>query len=224
MSIAFGVNAKVLTAGAGTQGATSAVTTQATGSTFVQMMCYGNFAISGPFTDNFSNTYTQVGTEQQNVTQGFRCSMFYCTNGVGGANHVWTQPFADRFLVESFYVVEITGAATATSLDVVAQGNTTTPFNFPQTITNANDALLSIIKYNATPGSNTANGGFAILDSTTSTCVYNRLTSATGAYDPAPTITTANASAWISASFKEASGAAAFPGPMYYQRKVLYFI
>ena len=186
----------------------------------------GNVGGTSCWTDNFSNTYTQIGIEQNNSGQGIRCNLYACANGAGGAGHQWTQVFADRFSPMACYAFEVTGAALSGILDVVAQGNTGATFNFPVTTTNANDLVVSIFRGNSASGVITANGSFTLLDSaanTMTTGVMTRIVSATGTYDPAPTITLNSATCWITASFKEAS-TIAIPAPMIYQRKVLYFI
>jgi hypothetical protein len=225
MSIALGTNTRGSGAGAGTQGTTGTITTQATGSAFLVATMIGNVVGTVCWTDNFGNTYTQVGTEQNNAGQGIRCNMYICANGAGGAGHQWTQAFADRFTTTACYAVEITGAATSSILDVVAQGNTGATFNFPITTTVANSAIFSICRFNPA-GTPTAHGSFTLLDSAANsfdTAIMYRLVTAAGAYDPVPTDTAANASAWITANFKEASGSVVVP-PMYYQTRTLYFI
>lgn len=226
MSIALGTNTKGAGAGGGTQGTTGTITTQVSGSSFLVGTMCGNVAGTSCWSDNMGNTYTAVGTEQNNSGQGIRCQMYICNNGVGGAGHQWTQVFADRFTIAACYAVEITGAALTSILDVVAQGNTTTPFNFPVTTVNANDMVVSIFRALPASAAITANGSFTLLDSAansfTSGLMYRSVTAA-GAYDPAPTIASGTASCWITASFKEASGIA-IPAPMIHRRNVLYFI
>lgn len=224
MSIALGVNQKGIAAGGGTQGTTGTATTQATGSGIVCFQKYPNASTVSCWTDNYSNTYNSI-VLQANAPQGWKIEAYYAQNVAGGAGHFFTQLFADRFTSTTFYWAEITGGSLAALLDTFASGNDTTPFNSPLTTTFANTLVFSVFASNG-GGVTTANGGFTLLDSNsgTSSAVMYRNATSIATYDPAPTITTQTDDAWVTVSFKEAASGSTFPGPMYHQRKVLYFI
>jgi hypothetical protein len=210
VALAIGANTNGFGTGGGTQGTTGTISTQVTGSTFYVATMYGNVAGTVVWGDNFGNTYTRVGTEQNNSPQGLRCSLFVCENGAGGAGHQWTQAFADRFSAVSCFGWEVTGQALSGSLDVVAQGNDdSSPYSFPITTVNPAAIIFSIGRSATSSVTTTANGGFTLLDSnpTTTTCyVMYRIVSSAGAYDPAPTFSSNSSTAWITADFKESGG------------------
>lgn len=207
---ALGVNTKCAGAGGGTAWSSPSVTTQATGSSIlVGQMCTSG-ATPGAPTDNYGNTYTAMVSDQVNATQGFRVQVFKSENILGGSGHQWNGLFADRFTAMSVYIVELVSVALSSILDVSAQGNQANNWNtsgasMPITPAIANDIILHFIRGNTNGGVMTANGGFTKLDfgasSSDTAVLYRNVTTAT-TYDPLPTDTASNDSAWIAVAIK----------------------
>lgn len=81
--ITIGVSSKAASA---TPMTTTAVTTQATGSTFIVGIVWNESSTFTSIADTFTNTWTEIGTEQVSGTD-IRMRMYYCPNGTGGTGH-----------------------------------------------------------------------------------------------------------------------------------------
>lgn len=115
MAIALGSHAVNHTTSAATSLSTSGVSTTASGSTFVIGVRGGGGNLTG-VTDNKSNSYTQIGTTQ--IFNSYT-SLWYCSNGNGGAGHTATANYSASGTHIIFFA-EITGAA-ASSFDQYAE-------------------------------------------------------------------------------------------------------
>jgi len=125
---------------------TSAVTTAATGSTFVIYVCLPNSVVAPTVSDNKSNTYVQKRTVSYNSSSA-SLWLFTCENGAGGSGHTATITEASSATLEMFFV-EITGSGGYGTLDVSADGGTggnfTASMATPSITTTANgDVVIS---------------------------------------------------------------------------------
>jgi hypothetical protein len=88
-NISVGVTASASGGSSSHTVATSGVTTQASGSTFVVCCSWYNTTTAPVITDNKSNSYTQIGTNVYNATDSTGFALFYC-KGNGGSGHTFT--------------------------------------------------------------------------------------------------------------------------------------
>lgn len=151
MAIAVGVSdSNLLTVGSNTN-TSGAVTTQATGSSFVVFTInYGDDNVTS-VTDSKSNTYSRISVELDNPGDGFYVGAWLCENGTGGASHTATLTTAGTAL-SAIYFLEITGGLTSGLVDVfnaVVDSDGGDGFDAPVTPTAGNRLLLSYITVNA---------------------------------------------------------------------------
>lgn len=189
---------------------TSAVTTQATGSTFV-IFCIAMGQSGTTFqsiTDSKGNTYTLRGTQQNNASDLTSMAMYECVNGSGGASHTASFKTATSLGSSQIHFIEITGGKTA-GIDDQTNGvaAVNSPYACPVTTTQPNELVLNANIGNTNTITFTANGGFSNLTSTSWSATCYRVVTTTGTYDPAPTITGSSRSSVITASFiQDAAG------------------
>lgn len=161
MPIAAGVSA--VANSASNTVTTGAVTSSASGSTFVIGVSFDAGTTVSTVGDSKSNSYTLAGTTITNGGQ--KIALYYSQNGTGGSSHTATVTFSGT-AYPSLFFLEITGAATA-SFDVTgsATGDSTSPFGdgaSTGTLSQANELIVSLIgSTNAdTAITYTAGGGF----------------------------------------------------------------
>lgn len=183
----------------------SAVTTQASGSTFILGV---NVAYSGavftPQTDSKGNTYTLLGTQQNNASDGYSTAWYICVNGVGGASH--TAGFKTNLSSTGFvHFIEITGGLTSGIVDQTSGAAATgSPYSSSVTTTFARELVLQFVDFN-NPTTATINGGFSSLTTQSQNIVCYRLVTSTGTYDAVCTGTGTSRANVLTASFKEAA-------------------
>lgn len=138
MSIAVGQSTKYAGFDAGPKSVPTALNTNASGSTFVFLfVCTGTLPTAAQISDTVGgvatgNTYSQVGTNFTGFGGG-NAAIFYCQNGAGGTNHVftatWTGAGAQQIMMMP---VEITGGALTGILDQTSSSmwndDTSSPF------------------------------------------------------------------------------------------------
>jgi hypothetical protein len=223
MSIAAGVSSKGRSTSASSI-ATSAVTTQASGSTFLILVFWQSARTFTSVVDSKSNIYTQIDTE---ITIGGtdRCRAYYCENGTGGASHTATLNISG-LAVCGIMFLEITGGLTSGSLDQHGErDDVASPFTLAAglTITQAVELLVTALVGNS--GSNPAThaesglGSSAIQTGTQETdgtnfycsAMATKVTAATAAFNPSWTESGATGAATWLITFKDAGGASSFP-------------
>lgn len=141
-AIATGV-AEEITLPSGTPTAiVGSINSSATGSTFVCAIRDYSAGITA-VTDNKSNTYARLGSAL--TISSNELDIWICYNGTGGSTHrpTITKSSGDLAAVSFF---EITGCATASTLDVVGAAvvDSSSPFNVTVTTTNASDFVVTI--------------------------------------------------------------------------------
>jgi hypothetical protein len=181
-NISVGVSASKLAHAANVT--TTAVTTQATGSTFVVFA--GCYPVETAFTitDNKGNMYTLVGSVVSNVPDTISAGMYICVNGVGGSGHTFEAASSGSY--NSIYAVELKGVATSSPQDGHAMATSVTSNDGPYvsgniTTTNANDILIAfcLIDAETYPQSGTANT-LTLLGSLATTATGLGISCATG--------------------------------------------
>jgi hypothetical protein len=167
-------------------------------------------------TDNFSNTYSQVGST---VTNGsVALSVWLCIAGTGGAGHKpsVTKTTGDAL---SFSFMEIAGSASASPLDgtVGAGLDSASPYNATVTTANATDLVITIgssngaattVTYTPGTGFTLATGGVTYPTGTNvlSIGVMYQNVSATGTYGGNFTVSSGTACGVITFALKDAAG------------------
>lgn len=170
-SFDLGVSAKGN--GSGASATTNAVTTQASGSTFVVDVVFDASTTVSSITDSKSNTYMQQGTTQTNSSLGMKSARYICVNGTGGASHTWTATCSGAGAVPSVFGTEIKGGLTSGIVDVHVQGNDeSSPFGVASgTLAQANEYVLSFFaSFSSAPPtcSHSVTGdGFTLIQQTT---------------------------------------------------------
>ena len=210
---------------------TGALTTQATGSILVAYAAF--LYVNGGFsaiTDTIGgspsgNTWQQVGSELTLASGQHFERVYYVENAAGGANHIFNCAVTGDTVITSFYVLEIIGAATSSSLNgtPARQSDASSPYTSPGITTTENNTIL--IGFHASEGvggsfSHTAGNSFTKLDEITDSnnfypgCSMYRIVSSTGTYNTSVTtnITPNDTGNWILA-FKQAGGGGS--GPMF---------
>ena len=151
----------------------------------------GTLATHNTPTDNKGNTYT-AGPTLANSVPGSRLSIFYCENATGGAGHQVTATLSAANDM-SMHILEISGAATSSSVDGSNTANTTAA-NLTTgsiTTTNANDILIAAFTdhYNGWSSSSTDSGWVkSSAEETASSVVFTQVVSATNTYTGTTTV------------------------------------
>lgn len=102
---------------------TGAITTAASGSSFIVAAARGN-ARPATITDSKSNTYSAIGTAQSTIAAGTGAylEIFLCENGVGGSGHTFTGDSSlNGGTYWSIFGIEITGGVLSGLVDVFSQ-------------------------------------------------------------------------------------------------------
>lgn len=223
MAIAVGATSKGRSNSSSSQ-ATTGVTTQATGSTFVVGAIWGADVTFSSISDSKSNSYTQIGSEVSNGTTSanFRCRLYYSQNGAGGASHTATVNLSSTEVITVVFL-EITGGLTSGILD---QSNgvrdTSSPFSLAAGLTTTQAAELLLSLFGGVSGSNPATHAESGLGSSTvqsaaeetdgtqfwTAALATAIKSATGTFNPSWTESgNTTDSAVFLATFKEAAAA-----------------
>lgn len=200
---------------------TSAGTTQASGSTFVQFVSYDNSRTISSVTDNKGNTYSIVGTAQAEPNAAGLLAIYACQNGIGGASHTGTV-VCSGLAYHVVHLVEVPGALAA-SLDVSAQGvDTNTPFALATgTLAQADELVLAFVACNdgATSSVTYSSSNTTVIsqegdqNNYWTSAVSKLVVSSTASVSPSFTITAGTQAGLKLATFKAASGAAAAARP-----------
>ena len=211
MAIAVGVHA-VAADGTTNTTTTGAVTTAASGSSFVIAVSYPNSDTITTVSDSKGNTYTLI-RQVADAGDGVKGAWYLCTNGTGGASHTGSVQISATD-PKTVYFCEITGGATASLTDQESGVlDTSTPFDSSITTTNADDLILTFCVSNNATATITLNGGFGTVDSENAAVDYatklgSRVVSATGSYSPAATASAGGNMIVLTASFKALAGGA----------------
>lgn len=169
----FGLGVSAKGNGSGASATTNAVTTQASGSTFVVDVVFDAGTTVSSITDSKSNTYSQQGTTQTNSSLIMKSARYICVNGTGGSSHTWTVTCSGAGAVPSVFGTEIKGGLTSGIVDVHVQGNDeNSPFSVASgTLAQANEYALSFFaSYPSEPptASHAVTGdGFVMIQETT---------------------------------------------------------
>jgi hypothetical protein len=196
--------------------------TTTTGSTFVCAIRDYSAGISA-VTDNFSNTYTQIGST---IAVGSNSlTVWICVNGTGGASHrpTITKTSGD-LLSASFF--EVTGIVTSSATDgTTGSGlDASSPFNATVTTANATDLVITIgasnggaatITYTPGAGFTLAGGGTTYATGTNglSIGVMSQHVVATGTYGGNFTQSSGTSAGVITFALKDAGAATATATP-----------
>lgn len=107
-------------------------------------------ATSVTITDTYSNTWTKVsGT----ITSSW---IYKCENATGGAGHVFTATPNTTNLFPAIHVIEVTGAATSSSVELYNESiDSSSPFQDSITTSSNNRLLLNFIGTRDTVGATT---------------------------------------------------------------------
>lgn len=151
MAIDVGVSASEQLAASAAIVTTPAVTSAVSGSSFVVFSInYGDNNVTS-VTDSKSNTYTRIGVELDNVSDGFFVGAWVCENGTGGASHTASLNLASSTLA-AIYFIEITGGLTSGLVDVsnsAVDNDNSDGYDAQVTPSAGNRLLLSYITVNA---------------------------------------------------------------------------
>jgi hypothetical protein len=212
MPIAVGQVSKGRSASSASQ-ATTAVNTQAAGSTIVLGLTWANTAAFSSVVDSKGNTYTQIGSEI--AYSGALARWYYCENAVGGASHTATLNLSGAAGVTVLFL-EITGGVLSGILDQAgSRTDAATPFTLAAGLTTAQANELLLAGFSGDSGSNPAThaesglgGGSIQIEETDGTQFWTsafaaRIVTATGSFNPSWTESGASASAVALVTFKE---------------------
>ncbi len=172
---------------------TAAVDTQATGSTFVVDFVWEGAAFSS-ISDNKSNTYTQVGTEQAFGPGTAKTRRYHCINGAGGTGHQVTVTTGGGQVYMSVFLTELLGVATASAVDGTPgqAADDASPFTASTTTSNADDVLVAFVATNsgANPTTYAESTGFTVQEAVSDGVSFytgataTRIVSSAGTYTP----------------------------------------
>lgn len=215
MAIAVGANTSTGYTGIDST-TTGAITTAASGSTFLVAVYWQNGSGSPTVSDNKGNSYTAIGSARQADSNGYylsHCQFFYVENGIGGSGHTFTA--AKTGGAPSVFVAEITGGELSGILDqnTGAALDTSSPvLSGSVTTTQAAEILFGFVgTYHAsgnpayTPG-NSFSTLQAITDATSywTGCLSYRIVDSTGSYETSTAVTNLTSGAGLIATFREA--------------------
>jgi len=196
-----------------TSSVTTAGGTTTTGSTFVISASFDPGANISSVTDSKGNTYTQVVTPQT-TSSGSKLAMYYCANGTGGASHTATVNYsATAYSV--VYLVEVTGAASA-SFDVTAKTvDTSSPFTVSTgTLAQADEVVITAVANDDGSSVNYTSSNTTIIGENNDTANYwtgaisKQVVASTSSFTPSFTLSAGTNLALITATFKAAGGGA----------------
>lgn len=220
MAIAVGQSSKGGTGGA-TSASTTGVATTAAGSIITGAMVFQGTASATAFDDNKSNAYTIINAEQTvDTSNSAKIRAYYKENASGGASHTTTS-HTTTSQPQTIAMIEITGAATASSLATSNGGtDTSSPYGNAVSITPAAGNYLLVAYFGGNSGSNPAthaeSQGFTIVSNTNETngaslwtiCIATKSVTANGstAYTAQFTESGASQGGIIIAAFKELAG------------------
>lgn len=222
MSLGLGAHTSVSVNPTAAAAQPSSAIATTTGSTVVVLACYTGSFVS--FADSQGNAWVQIGTEQ--TVNGLLARAFRCENITGNPAHIFTVTLSSGGNILSFWVVESTGAASA-SIDGETMGvDTVTPYESSGITTTQADVMLIAISaedavsavYTHTCGNSfTPITADAVTDANsliTGISSY-RIVSATGTYNTSVTISPSGtiSAATVLVAIKEAVGGGAPSGP-----------
>ena len=173
MAIAYNVGAvagKNYEAGAASSTTTGVTTTGGSGSLFLAFVYHEQSGEGfSSITDSYTNTWEQVGSTLNNGAHYTR--VYSCHGGSGGSGHTFTVTYTATGAV-GIAVVELTGCATSSAVDKVAQVfDNAEPFSSGATSTTAqnNEMLVGYFR-----GDSTANETFAVDSSSNPTSGWTK--------------------------------------------------
>jgi len=161
MTIAVGAHVSKHSTSLVTVTTTNAVTSTASGSSFVVFTTTGG-ATAPTITDSKGNTYTQIGSTIAGGL-GYCAAAYIKVNGTGGSSHTFTATTGTNENT-SLYAVEVTGALTTASIqDRSPAGilDTASPYttNLTGATTQANELLLAFAATGTASGTETLTWG-----------------------------------------------------------------
>ncbi len=145
----------------GASGASNAISSAATGSSFLVFVSTDGTQTVTSVTDNKGNTpYAIVGSTLSNfLGAGVSAVIYLFTNGVGGSGHTATANLTGSADAE-VYLLEVVGGVTASLVDALSSAfwndDSATPFTSNNVVTtNATDLLLAFTITGSTSGTET---------------------------------------------------------------------
>lgn len=217
--MAAALGASVLTTGSTNPQTTAAITTQATGSTFLVFFVTQNGVTVNSVTDSKSNVYTLVDSEVE-TNDGTKHWVYKSEDGTGGASHTFTLTLASGSIFQ-VAGVEITDAGAVDTNN--STYDSSTPFNCAVTTSEADTLIVAASHTGAGAGGTyTANGGFTeFLEDNASAVAQivlaSRAAATANSYDPAWTHSTRNEHASLTVAVKSAVAAGVELGADYYR-------
>lgn len=156
MGAALGGANKGSTASATSQ-ATGTFTTQATGSLITGCMVFQGTAAATPYTDNKTNSYTQINAEQTvDTTNAAKIRAYYKENALGGAGHATTAATTTAQPITNC-AAEFTGILASGALDTSNGGtDTVSPYGDAVSVTPSAGPRLLVAYFGGNSGSNPA--------------------------------------------------------------------
>lgn len=142
--------------------ATGAITTAASGSSFLYIVQYDQ-----SFTSLVDSKGNSIGTPilaESSISyfSGLKTRIYLCTNGTGGASHTATLTQSGSGAA-NVYLIEVTGGALSSLLDVISTPveDNATPFttNLTGTLSQANELAIAVYAFNTGGGTATATFG-----------------------------------------------------------------
>lgn len=213
----------------GTHGATTSntVTTgsgtsSVSGSTFLIGVSWDATTSISSVSDSKSNTYTAVGTPQNDggAGSGGNHQFYVCENGTGGTSHTATVNFSGT-AYPTAHLIEITGAATPVQDIAVQTQDAGTPFTASTgTLAQANEVIVALCGANIGSAGAYASSNFTILSQENDVSQYwgsavaSLVVSSTSSVTPSFTRTNSSgAAAVLAISFYEDAGGEAAISP-----------
>ena len=213
----------------GTHGATTSntVTTgsgtsSVSGSTFLIGVSWDATTSISSVSDSKSNTYTAVGTPQNDggAGSGGNHQFYVCENGTGGTSHTATVNFSGT-AYPTAHLIEITGAATPVQDIAVQTQDAGTPFTVSTgTLAQANEVIVALCGANIGSAGAYASSNFTILSQENDVSQYwgsavaSLVVSSTSSVTPSFTRTNSSgAAAVLAISFYEEAGGEAAISP-----------
>lgn len=207
------INAVIVGKQSGDADLTTTSGTTTTGSTFVVGLSYISSSTVTAVTDSKSNTYTLVDTE---ISGGQAKSLWYCENGTGGASHTASVDFSgDSF--GTIYLVEVTGAATASFDQKAKTTDAATPYTVTTpTLSQADEVVITIIGNEQGGTVDYSSSNTTILseeqdgNSYFTSAISKQVVAATTAFSPSFTETVDGTSSLVSATFKASAASSTY--------------
>ncbi|MBP8176630.1 MAG: hypothetical protein KAX77_02595 [Xanthomonadales bacterium] len=145
---------------------TGSGTSTVSGSSFLIAVSWDAGVTISSVSDSKSNTYTAVGTPQNDggAGSGGNHQFYVCENGTGGSSHTATVNFSGT-AYPTVHLIEITGASAAPEQDIAVQTQDAgTPFTHATgTLAQANEVIVAMCGANIGSAGAYASSNFTIL-------------------------------------------------------------